>query len=174
MWVTLAVITIVGTSIGLFLHGATAAIVTPVSVTSEIDTYEDGNGGVANFGTPAFSQATTGASSCTSGLLTVPLSAVAGSSTATIGSTGGNTCTVGDYGEEFTIPLATATLSLNQSDNLTVVSLVGGQIVSTYLDILLTSPSTGGPFSAVLTLVIDYATVAFPAAGIPEVDLVVS
>jgi hypothetical protein len=174
LWLTLAVVIITGSSLGLLLHSSEAAIVTPVPISSQIDSYQDGNGGTPNFGTPSFSQVTTSASVCTSGVLTIPLSAVGGTSTATIEATGSSTCTVGDYGEEFSLPFGTASLSLNQSANLTVVSLVGGQIVSTYLNILLTSPSTGGPFTGALTLIVDYSTVTVPTGGIPEIDLVVN
>lgn len=150
-----------------------AVVLTLVPVNQSNGQYEAGDSGVNGYSaaTIAVTTVPTGVSACTTGSKTIPLT---GGSTSLVFSstTGGTTCTAGDFSEEFTVPFAA--IIGTQTNTFTVITQVAGGASGVNQEVVtLGLIGLPLPMTATVHIYVDYGSVSQPAGGIEVLDLLI-
>ena len=152
-------------------HG-TALTVLPVS--APIDEYEVGSDGANGYGAATIDVTTVPAATtvCTSGTQSVPLTS--GSATLVFSSTtGGSTCTAGDFSEELTLSFS-ANISTQTNTFAVTTANGGGDSGFNQEDVMLGVTGPTVPMVATVHIYIDYGSVSAPPGGVVLLDLAIT
>jgi hypothetical protein len=167
VWAAIVALGILGSSASSY-----AVVLTLVPVHQSNGQFEAGDSGVNGYSaaTIAVTTVPTGVSACTTGTETIPLTG--GSTNLVLSSTtGGTSCTAGDFSEEFTVPFA-ANIE-TQTNTFTVLTSVGGGSTGINQEtVTLGLIGLPLPMTATVHIYVDYGSSSRPAGGVEVLDLV--
>ena len=146
-------------------------VLTTTTVNQNASFYQGGNNGANGFSTPTLTVSTvpSAVTTCSSGTTgttnggTVDLVLSA--------TTGGTTCTGGDFAEEFSFAFsATITTQIN---SITITTQVGASPVQTNSASVSLGTGTSGAYTQTVDVFVDYGAIVPPSAGITVLNAVV-
>jgi hypothetical protein len=164
-WGAVVLLLLVGTT-----ASANAAVLTVIPVSGSHDQYQAGSNGANGYSaaTIAVTTVPTGTTVCTSGTKNIPLTG--GTATLIFSSTGGTTCTAGDWSEEFTIAFS-ATIG-TQTNTFTVTSAAGGGTPGvTHEAVKIGLIGIPLPTVATVYVYVDFGSASPPTGGVEILDL---
>jgi hypothetical protein len=148
-----------------------ATVLTTTTVNQNASFYQGGNNGANGFSTPTLSVASTptGTTTCSTGTTGTTNGGTVNlvlSST-----TGGTTCTAGNFAEEFSFAFsATITTQIN---SFTITTQVGAGAVQTNTASVSLGTGTSGAYTQTIDVFVDYGSILPPAGGITVLNAVV-
>ncbi|MCI4367927.1 MAG: hypothetical protein L3K08_09250 [Thermoplasmata archaeon] len=168
VWATIVSLVVLGSSASSY-----AIVLTLVPVNQSNGQYEAGNSGVNGYSAASIAVTTvpTAVSVCTTGTKTIPLTG--GSTNLVLSSTtGGSSCTAGDFSEEFTVPFAA--IIGTQTNTFTVITRVAGGASGVNQEtVTLGLIGLPLPMTATVHIYVDYGSSSQPVGGIEVLDLLI-
>jgi hypothetical protein len=155
-----------------------ATLLTPIPTNQTANFYEGGNSGVPNYPAPMLAPGSNVVGTCTTSSTTVATSTTPATTNIVLASSGSTgTCVTNDFAEVFTFSFTISTPFVSSQTNTISITTEYGTGTTVYTNsaqVVLTTPSSGGPFVATLDIYVDYGSVNPPTGGIAVLDLVVT